>query len=117
MQTRGISLPVAQKLLILAVTLLFMLSFGLLGLALGVKMANLNWSNENQPIKQSAPVGITLLSSLGLAAAMGGLYAWFGHSMGPTAWLSVCALVLLAASAALLLWLRSSGVKRFEELG
>lgn len=108
---------VAQKLLILAVTLLFMLSFGLLGLALGVKMANLNWSNENQPIKQSAPVGITLLSSLGLAAAMGGLYAWFGHSMGPTAWLSVCALVLLAASAALLLWLRSFGVKRFEELG
>lgn len=107
----------AQKLLILAVTLLFMLCFALLGLTLGVKMANLNWSNENQPIKQSAPVGITLFASMGLSAAIGGLYAWFGHGMGPTAWLSVCALVLLAASAALFLWLRNSGVKRFEELG
>ncbi len=112
-----IQATLAQKLLILAVTLLFMLSFALLGLALGVKMANLNWSNENQPIKQSASVSITMFAAMGLAVAIGGLYVWFGHNMGPTAWLSVCALVLLAVSAALLLWLRNSGARRFQELG
>ena len=112
-----IQATLAQKLLILAVTLLFMLSFALLGLALGGKMANLNWSNENQPIKQSASVSITMFAAMGLAVAIGGLYVWFGHNMGPTAWLSVCALVLLAVSAALLLWLRNSGARRFQELG
>ena len=106
----------AQKLLILAVALLFMLCFALLGLALGIRFANLNWSNENQPIKQSASVAITMFAGMGLAAAIGGLYVWFGYKMGPTAWLSVCAMVLLAVSAALFLWLRNSGAKRFREL-
>ena len=111
-----IQATVAQKLLILAVTMLFMLSFALLGLALGVRMANLNWTNENQPIKQSASVAITMFAAMGLALAIGGLYVWFGYRMGPTAWLSVCSLVLLAVSAALFLWLRNSGARRFATL-
>ncbi|MBR4193884.1 MAG: hypothetical protein IKQ54_06110 [Oscillospiraceae bacterium] len=107
----------AQKLLIAAIGLLFMLLMALLGLALGVKMPNLNWTNEVVPIKQGAPVAITIISGMALAAAIGGLYFLARKVMGPTAYLSVVALLLLAANAALFLWLRNAGARRFEELG
>lgn len=106
----------AQRLLILANTLLFMLLMALLGLALGLRLANLNWTNEMIPIKQSAAVAFTMIGGMSLALAMGGLYLWFGTELGATGWMSVSALLLLAADAALLLWLRGSGARRFERL-
>lgn len=106
----------AQKLLLLAVTLLFMLLFALLGLCLGVKMPNLSWTNENVPIKQSGAVAITIFSAMGLTLAIGGLYFLFGWIIGATAYLSLFALLFLAADAALFLWLRGPGSRRFAEL-
>ncbi len=106
----------AQKLLILAVSLLFMVLTALLGLVLGLKMPNLDWTNELIPIKQSLPVVITMLGGMGFALLLGGLYVWFGRRLGVTGWLSAAALVLIIANAALFLWLRSKGTKRFEEL-
>ncbi len=111
-----IQATLAQKLLIFAVSLLFMGFIALLGLALGLKMPNLNWTNELIPIKQSAPVAITLFSGMGVAGLIGGLYVWFGWRLGATGWLGAAALLLLAADAALFLWLRNRGTKRFEEL-
>ncbi len=106
----------AQRLLIVASSLLFMLLMALLGLALGLKMPNLNWSNENQPIKQSAAVTLTILTGMGLALAMGGLYFLLRKWLVATAYLSLTALLLLAADAALFLWLRNSGTRRLEAL-
>lgn len=106
----------AQKLLLLAVTLLCLLFFALLGLSLGVRMPNLSWTNENVPIKQSAAVGITILSGFGLIVAMAGCFFLFGWMMGVTGYLGAISLLLLAADAALFLWLRRSGARRFTEL-
>ena len=105
-----------QKLLIVALAMLFMLLIALLGLALGLRMANLDWTNEYQPIKQSAPVAITIFAGMGLGLALAGLYLWFGWRIGATGWLGAAVLLLLAADAALFLWLRGPGAKRFEEL-
>ena len=106
----------AQKLLILAAAVLFTLLFAMLGLFLGLKLPNLNWTNEIVPIKQSAAVFIALFSGMGIGVAIGGLYFLFGYRIGPTAYLGAVCLILLAADAALFLWLRGKGARRFEEL-
>lgn len=106
----------AQKLLLVVTGLLFMLLIALVGLCLGVKMPNLNWTNEMYPIKQSAPVGLTILTGFAVPVALGGLYFLACKIMNATAYLSVAALLLLAANAALFLWLRNTGTRRFEEL-
>ena len=106
----------AQKLLIVAASLLFMLLVALMGLALGVKLPNLNWTNEYQPIKQGAPVTITIFAGMGLSMALGGLYFLARGGMSATAYLSVAALLFMSADAALLLWLRNTGARRFAAL-
>ena len=111
-----IQTTLAQKLLIFAISLLFMALIALLGLALGLKMPNLNWTNEMIPIKQSLPVMLTLFSGMIFAGLLAGLYIWFGWRVGVTGWLSAAALLLLAIDAALFLWLRGPGARRFEEL-
>ena len=112
-----IQATLAQRLLMIAVSLLFLVFIALLGLSLGLKMPNLNWTNELIPIKQSAPVAVTLFSGMAFAGLLGGLYVWFGWRLGATGWLGAAVLVLIIANAALFLWLRSNGTKRFEELG
>lgn len=106
----------AQKLLTLSCGVLSMLLIALLGLTLGLKMPNLNWINEVIPIKQSLPVLLTVFTGMGLGLAIGGLYFLFCDFIGPTAYLSVVFLLLMAADAALLLWLRRRGVDRFQNL-
>ena len=112
-----IQATLAQRLLMIAVSLLFLCLIALLGLSLGLKMPNLNWTNEMIPIKQSAPVAVTLFSGTAFAGLLGGLYVWFGWRLGVTGWLGAAALVLMAFDAALFLWLRNKGTKQFEELG
>lgn len=106
----------AQKLLILAAAVLATIFYAVLGLAAGLKMPVLDWSSEVVPIKQSASVLIAVLSGMGLGIAMIGLYFLLGRHIGATGWLSVTVLLLLAADAALFLWLRRSGTRRFAEL-
>ena len=106
----------AQKLLILAVTVLAAVFFALLGLCLGLKMPNLDWTNEIVPIKQSMPVLFTILAGLGLGGLLTGLYFFFGCLLGAVGWLGIFSLLLLAADAALFLWLRGPGSRRFEAL-
>ena len=106
----------AQKLLILATTVLAAAFFALLGLCLGLKMPNLDWTSEIVPIKQGMPVLFTILSGLGLGGVLIGAYLLIGRLLGATGWLGVFSLLLLAADAALFLWLRRFGARRFAEL-
>ena len=106
----------AQKLLMLALTVLFTVFIALLGLFEGIRHPNLNWTNEIIPIKQSMAVAVTMLGGLGLAMAMGGLYFLIGVELGATLWLSIFAVLFLALDAALFLWLKGPGAARFAEL-
>ena len=105
-----------EKVLMLVVTVLYAILFGLFGLFLGLKMPNLNWTNEIVPIKQNAAVLISMFSGMGLAMAFGGLYFLLGKVLGATAWLSISALVFLALDAALFFWLKGPGARRFAAL-
>lgn len=104
----ALALPVA--------TVLFMLLIATVGLVCNLKMPNLNWSNEVVPIKQSAPVTITLFGGWAVLASFAGSYILLQGYVNPVIFL-VCALIILAlADGILLYWLLKKGAGIFERL-
>lgn len=99
---------------------MFPLVFGVLtaamDLTLGLKLANLTWTNEMAPIKQSAAVMISLFGGWTIAAALGGLYLWKGYTLGFTGYIGICLAASAIAASALLCWLVKAGGKRLAEL-
>ena len=63
--------------LIPAAVILFVILTAQAGLALNLKMPNLQWSSETIPMKQSAPTVFTMFGSWGILAALAVLYAVF----------------------------------------
>ena len=105
----------------LLVIALFAASYTLLstlsGLALGVKMPTLTWTNEIMPIKQSAPVVITLFGGMGYTVL---LFAGFlllpGWMLGFIGYMVCFIGVNVILSVCNYLWLRRTGTTRFAEL-
>ena len=85
-----------------------------LGLTLGVARANLTWTSELMPIKQSLAVTIALFGGWLYAIVFAGLYLWQG--LGAAAYLAIAAAVTLAVTALLLRWLKTKGAQRFAML-
>ena len=83
---------------------------------LGVRMANLVWTNEVIPIKQGGAATITLFGGWIVAIAFIALYFVIGSGMGPTAYLAVCATLFTVAALCLLRWLDTKGSRLFEGL-
>ena len=105
----------------LLLTLLFALSYtlfmALLGLFLGVKMPNLCWTNELMPIKQGAPVMISLFVGLGYAVV---LFAGFvllpGWMLGFSGYVGIFVGMNLLLCGCISLWLQKKGTARFAAL-
>ena len=105
----------------LSVIVLFAASYMLLsalsGLMLGVKMPTLTWTNELMPIKQSAPVVITLFGGIGYTVL---LFAGFlllpGWRLGFIGYMACFIGVNVILSVCNYLWLRKTGTTRFAEL-
>lgn len=105
----------------LLVIVLFAVSYTLLGalsgLTLGVKMPTLTWTNELMPIKQSAPVMLTLLGGMGYAAL---LFAGFlllpGWKLGFTGYMACFIGINVILCVCEYLWLRRTGTARFAGL-
>ena len=100
---------------------LFAASYTLLsalsGLMLGVKMPTLTWTNELMPIKQSAPVVITLFGGMGYTVL---LFAGFlllpGWMLGFAGYMACFIGVNVVLCICNYLWLRKTGMARFAEL-
>ena len=100
--------------LIPVVTALFVLLMALIGLFLGLKMPNLNWSDETVPVKQSMSVMLALFGGWALVLALGGLYFALQKFVTPLLYLICAAAVLLIVSIVLLFWLKHKGAQIFE---
>ena len=110
-------LPVTAALpLVFAVALAFIAFSACLGLTLGVARANLTWTSELMPIKQSLAVTIALFGGWLYAIVFAGLYLWQGWKLGAAAYLAIAAAVTLAVTALLLRWLKTKGAQRFAML-
>ena len=105
----------------LLLTVLFGLSYtllmALLGLFLGVKMPNLHWTNELMPVKQGAPVMLTLFGGMGYTIA---LFAGFmllpGWMLGFSGYVSLFVGLNLVLCVCVSLWLQKKGTARFAAL-
>lgn len=103
------------------VIVLFAMSYtllsALLGLSLGVKMPTLTWTNEIMPIKQSAPVVITLVGGMGYTIL---LFAGFlllpGWMLGFTRYMAFVTVVNVILCSCDYFWLRRMGTARFAAL-
>ena len=108
--------PVGETLALLALPQLTALFFALLDLTLDLKHANLGWTNELAPIKQSMPVAVAVFGSFGYSIVLAGLYLLLTPPFGAAAYLWIFASVTAAAALLLYLWLRRKGGKLFMEL-
>lgn len=104
----GILIPVAA--------ILFVLLMGEIGLAVNLKLPNLNWTSEIIPIKQSAAVSITLFGGWGLVLVLGGLYYLAGAWLGAVGFFLVACGLLVIGSGLLLQWLLSRGSRILQTL-
>lgn len=87
-----------------------------LGLVLGLRFANLDWTNEMAVIKQGAAVTLALFGSWGVLIVLGAGYALLHRLLTPTVYLALCIGAVFAATCVMLLWLRRKGSRIFEEL-
>lgn len=102
--------------LMVVAVVLYVVLMGAVGLAANLRMPNLTWSSEIVPIKQSAAVAAALFGGWVLVAALGGVYVLLHGVFSPAAYLGALCLLLLAACALLLRWIRVHGARRFTEL-
>ena len=107
-----------------AVTAVFMLTAalaftaftGALGLVLGLRRPNLEWTNETVPIKQSMSVTITLFGGWLLALAVGLLYYPLLDVLAPAVYLLGVTAVFALAAWLLNRWLARRGAAIFASL-
>ena len=109
-------LTAVQAFLFTLVLLGYVLFSAASGLALGVRMANLTWTSELVPIKQSVSVLLVILISWAYSVVIGGAYLAVGYKLGLSLYLLLAAALTLAGACAELRWLQGEGSRRFSEL-
>ena len=108
--------PLALSLALLVLPQLFTLFFALLSLTLDLAHANLSWTNELAPIKQSMPVTVALLGGWGYSILLAALYLLLTPPFGAAVYLWCFAAITGIACLILYLRLRRRGGKDFMEL-
>ena len=107
---------VGELLMLLLLPQLLVLFMSLLELTLDLKRANLAWTNELAPIKQSMQVAVAVFGTWVYCIALAGLYLLLAPPIGAALYLGAFALVTALTALGLYLWLRRRGGKVFMEL-
>ena len=106
-----------QMLMLLLFSGSYTLLMALVGLFFGVKMPTLTWTSEIMPIKQGAPVMITLFCGFGyMVLLFVGFMLLPGWMLGFLGYMSCFVGANLLLSVSIYLWLRKQGVARFSAL-
>jgi len=96
------------------IPLLFSLFAGLCGLVVNLLLPNLTWKNPVVPVKKGAAVLVTMLIDFLMIALPIVLHAAVGIGLNTV--LAGMILLLVLSCAALWLWLKKSGARRFAAL-
>ena len=105
-----------ETVLLLLIPVLYSILTASLGLMLGTVRADLHWTNEIAPIKQSMSVMFVLLIGWVLALVPGGGYLLLADRISLPLYLALLAVVFAALCALLIFWLRKNGARRFAAL-
>ena len=107
---------VLETVMVAAVPVLFTVMMACFDLTIGTARANVRWTNEISPIKQSLAVFLALFGGWAFALIPGGVYLLAGDGLSFGVYLALLLAVFAALTALLYLWLRTKGVRKFEEL-
>lgn len=108
--------PLSETVALIVLPQLSALFFALLGLTLDLKRANLQWTSELAPIKQSMTIMFVLFGGWIYALALAGLYLLLDPPFGAAVYLWCFAAATALGALALYLWLRKRGGKVFMDL-
>lgn len=108
--------PLPELLALLVLPQALALFTALLALTLDLKRANLTWTNELAPIKQSFTVAIAIFGTWIYCVALAGIYLILEPPLSAAAYLALFTLVTALAALGLYLWLRRRGGRVFMEL-
>ena len=92
------------------------LLMALLDLTLDLKRANLGWTNELAPIKQSFQVAVAIFGTWIYCIALAGIYLMLEPPFGAAAYLLLWSVLFTAAGIVLLRWLDRKGAAAFAAL-
>ena len=83
----------------------------------GVKLANINWTNETAPVKQGAAALISVFSGMGLSAAAILIFVVVGNeAMSVETYFYAIIGILIFLNILLYIWLRRRGAEAFARL-
>ena len=105
----------AEWLALLLLPVCFCVAMATIALALGTLRANVHWTNEVTPIKQSMVIMIVLFGGW-ILAAVPAAYLLLWKRIGFGLWIALLVLAYLIVSALLLVWLKTRGARRFAAL-
>lgn len=108
--------PIAVKALLTVAALMFSVFMALFGMFFGLKMPNLNWTNETTVLKQSAPVMFGLFGGWFFVLVLGAGFLLTHRFFGIGVYFTIVIALLLAASVLLTLWIKKKGTQIFESL-
>ena len=109
-------IPAAEKVLLCILPLVYSVFYAVFSSFLGIRMPNLNWTDEIAPIKQSGAVAIVLFGGWAMLLAFAGVYMWVGYQIGVVRYLAIWTAAFAAAAVLLQRWLDTKGSERFAEL-
>lgn len=104
-----------EWLALLLLPLFYCVAMAALGLTLGTLRANVHWTNEITPIKQSLAIMFVLFAGW-ILAAVPAAYLLLWDRISFALWIALIALVYLVLSVLLIAWLKTSGARRFAAL-
>ena len=102
--------------MVVAVPVLFTVLMASFDLMLGTLRANVRWTNEMAPVKQSLAVFLALMGAWVFAIIPGGLYLLISDKIGFGLYLTLLIAVYGLITVLIILWLRGRGAERFEML-
>ncbi len=109
-------ISVFSSALLIIMEMLFTILCSSFGLVMNLKMPNLNWTNENVPIKQSLAVMLAMFVPWGFICFLGVLYVMYFSNFLAASYLFICFLLILALTILLIVWLKKKGTKILESL-
>lgn len=89
---------------------------GLVGLFLGLRHANVHWSNENQPIKQNISILLSLLAGVLFSVVLGGVFFALSPFLGAKGCLLLFILLEILLILPLKRWMKRRGTEIFMSL-
>ncbi len=105
-----------EAVMILLLPQLYALLSATFGLFLGLKKPNLTWTSEIIPIKQGFGVFLALLVGWAYGLLLGGGFLLFGYKLGAVGYLAGFAVLSLALTVLLTVWLKRRGTEIFATL-